>query len=377
MRKILFVANVDKEHILKFHVPTIKKFVENNWQVDVACAGNEKIPYITNRFYMSWKRNPISLSIFKEIKKLRKIIKNNTYDIIYCHTPTGGFATRVAVRKIKNRNFKVVYFAHGFHFYKKSPVLNWLLFYPVEKHLSKYTDLLITLNNEDYNNAKNWFSKTCKYYLSNSVGINLSDFSSENLQQEREKYRKEFGLENTELCLGYVAEIIKNKNQKMLLKVVKELIKDGYNAKLILVGPDHSKGKFGKLIKRNLLNGTVITTGWRNDANKIISCFDYCVPSSKREGLGLNVVESMEKGIPIIATSNRGHKSIICDGVNGFLVGINNYKSMANKIIILESSNNLKKNIINNAKITSLKYEQSKVVSDLYKEIEKLSEDKL
>ena len=48
----------------------------------------------------------------------------------------------------------VIYTAHGFHFYKGAPIINWLLYYPVEKWLSRYTDALITINQEDYHRAK-------------------------------------------------------------------------------------------------------------------------------------------------------------------------------------------------------------------------------
>jgi glycosyltransferase EpsD len=59
----------------------------------------------------------------------------------------GACLTRLAAR---NCGAKVIYTAHGFHFFKGSPLLNWLVFYPIEKYLSKYTDCLVTINEEDY-----------------------------------------------------------------------------------------------------------------------------------------------------------------------------------------------------------------------------------
>lgn len=373
MKKILFVANVDKEHILKFHIPTIKEFVDNEWQVDVACAGNSFIPYITNRFKMKWKRNPISLNIFSEIKKLKQIIINNNYDIVYCHTPTGGLASRIACKSLRKTGLKVVYFAHGFHFYKGAPLLNWLLYYPIEKVLSKYTDLLITLNDEDFSLAKKHFSRKMKVALSNGVGVDLERFSSSNLLSERARYRSELNICENQICLGYVAEIIKNKNQSMLLKCLKELQDRSINVKLVLVGPDHTSGRFRKTIIRNGLESSVICTGWREDANSIISAFDFCTPSSIREGLGLNLIEAMEKGIPVVANDNRGHRSVIKSHENGILVKKNDYIEMANAIEYLSNDPSAKNKIINNAKETAIHYEQKVVTLKLFNIISNLA----
>ena len=372
MKKILFVANLDKEHIKKFHIPTINKFIENGWQVDVACAGNENIPNIANRYHMKWGRNPISLRIFGEIRKLKKIIHDNNYDLIYCHTPTGGVAGRLASRKMRKNGLKVVYFAHGFHFYRGAPLLNWLLFYPAEKIMSRYTDLLITLNREDYDFAKRHFCRKTSYFLSNGVGVDLLKFSNSNFIFERENYRKEFHIDQQTICLGYVAEIIKNKNQILLLKVVKLLLSKGINAKLLLVGPDHTNGKFDKLISKWHLSSYVICTGWRNDANSIISAFDFCVPSSLREGLGLNVIEAMEKGIVVVANDNRGHRTIISNLENGIIVKKNDFKSMADSIVGLLNDLQLREKLIKNAFETAKKFDEKKVVNQLFEKIVEL-----
>ncbi len=140
MKKILFVANVGKEHILKFHIPTIKKFKEEGWQVDVICAGEDKIPFCDNQIIAKWKRNPFNFALFKGIRQLKKHLKDNYYNVIYCHTPVGGLVARLSAKKTRKLGTNVVYFSHGFHFFKGAPVLNWLLYYPMEKYLAKYTD---------------------------------------------------------------------------------------------------------------------------------------------------------------------------------------------------------------------------------------------
>src|SRR5690554_5558544 len=164
-KKILFVATQDSFH-RAFHLDLFKKLHENGWTIDVASKGNEEFINIRNKFDLSITRTPFSTKNFKGIKQLRKIINDNNYDIIHSHTPLGGVVARVGNKSQTSKN---VYTAHGFHFYKGAPLLNWLLYYPVEKYLSKRTDLIITINKEDFDRAKRKFVKPKVRYI-NGVG---------------------------------------------------------------------------------------------------------------------------------------------------------------------------------------------------------------
>ena len=179
-KKVLFSATVDS-HILHFHLPYLKLFKEHGYEVHVATNGTEKIPYCDVKHVVSFERSPYKVNNLKAIKQLRKIINNEKFDIIHCHTPMGSVVTRLAAKKARKKyGTRVIYTAHGFHFYKGAPKLNWMLFYPVEKYLAKYTDTLITINSEDYELAKKRFSKRCKNieYVP-GVGVDKSKFSFE------------------------------------------------------------------------------------------------------------------------------------------------------------------------------------------------------
>lgn len=143
MKKVLLVANVAKEHVNKFHIPTIKYLQSKGWQVDIACSVDAEIKAGDNVYNMSWKRSPFTPKTFKGIKELKNLIAQNHYDIIYCHTPVGGLVARIAARSFRKQGLKVVYCAHGLHFFKGAPLLNWLLFYPMEKWMAKFTDMFI------------------------------------------------------------------------------------------------------------------------------------------------------------------------------------------------------------------------------------------
>ena len=131
-------------------------FKEQGWQVDYCSAGEEKVLDCDNQFSINIARSPFNLKNLQGLKQLKDILANGNYQILHCHTPMGGVLGRLAALKLwKQGKLKVIYTAHGFHFYKGAPLVNWLLYYPMEKFLAQWTDVIITINEEDYERAKN------------------------------------------------------------------------------------------------------------------------------------------------------------------------------------------------------------------------------
>ena len=350
--RILFVANVAKEHILKFHIPSILKFKSEGWIVDVACSGEEEIPYCDNHYRMAWKRSPYSIKTLLGIRTLRKIINTNKYDVIYCHTPVGGFVGRVASISARKSGAKVVYFAHGLHFYRGAPFINWIVFYPIEKLLTRFTDTIITINREDYDNSKKLLG--CPdVHLINGIGIDIKKFCNIDRKACRSEIRKELSIPSDAWVLIYLAELLPNKNQGMLLDVLKRVMKYNPNTYLILAGIDHYNGRYIKYAKKLGVLEHVRFLGWRDDKEALYAAADICTATSIREGFGINIVEAIASGLPVVATDNRGHRMTVENGVNGYLVGINDSAKMAECIIntigkMDVSSYNLEKYDINN-----------------------------
>jgi len=140
--KILFVSNT--VNFSKFNKPYMKWCTQNGWQVDYCAPSDEVVTDCDNHIILPIPRSPFSRAIFKCIKVLKKKLEKEQYDIIHCHTPMGAVIARLAASKLfKQKKVKIIYTAHGFHFYKGAPLLNWLLYYPVEKFLLRYTDVLI------------------------------------------------------------------------------------------------------------------------------------------------------------------------------------------------------------------------------------------
>jgi len=331
VKKILFVANVAKEHILKFHVPSIKAFKNEGWLVDVACSGDESIPYCDHQFHMCWKRSPFTPKTLKGIKDLTKIINEGKYDVVYCHTPVGGMVARIAARKARNKGTRVIYFSHGFHFFKGAPKLNWIIYYPVERILARWTDKMITINAEDCENAKKILK--CKDVMQlDGMGIDIDLFTSTDVSNERARIRNELGIPQGAWVMIYLAELIPNKNQKMLLDALKLVMEKHPETYLIIAGVDHYQGEIQQYAQDIRVEKNFRYLGWRSDKEALYASADICTPTSIREGFGLNLVEAMAMGLPVVATRNRGHETIIRDGDNGYLVEIGDSLTMANRI---------------------------------------------
>jgi glycosyltransferase EpsD len=350
-KKVLFTATVDS-HIKNFHLPYLKYFKDNGYEVHVATNSKDKIPHCDKKHTASFERSPFRLNNIKARKQLKNIIDKEGYEIIHTHTPMGSVITRLAALKARKKyKTRVIYTAHGFHFYKGAPLQNWLLYYPVEKFLARYTDTLITINKEDYKRANKKFNTKVEYVP--GVGVDEKKFNFKMSKKEKSELRKNLGIKDSDYVLIYVAELNKNKNQTVLIDAMAELVKKKNNIHLLLVGIDSYKGRHKKQVAKFGIESNVHFLGFRKDVPRLLKISDLAVSTSLREGLPLNLMEAQFSELPAIATGCRGNRDVagvqIANGVGA--------SSFASKI-----SNTMKK------PLKSLKYEKK---LDKYK-IEKI-----
>ena len=330
-KKVLFTATVDS-HILHFHIPYLKLFKDNGYEVHVATNGNKNIPYCDKKHVISFERSPYKINNLKAIRQLRKLINEEGFDIIHCHTPMGAVVTRLAAKSARKKGTRVIYTAHGFHFYKGAPKLNWFLFYPVEKYLSKYTDTLITINKEDYDLAKRKFKKCNDIEYVPGVGIDEKKFDFKMSKKEKDDLRKSLGLKSDDFVMIQVGELNKNKNQIMSINAMKKITNKYNNIHLLLVGDGTMKDYYNIQIKNNNLENNVHLLGYRSDVSKLLKVSDILLSLSYREGLPVNVIEAEFCGLPIIATNCRGNRDLVKNNINGYLVDLNNKENFSKKI---------------------------------------------
>lgn len=295
-------------------------FKDRGYEVHVATNSDKKIKYCDKKIKLPIKRSPFRISNLKAIFALKKVVEAEKYEIVHCHTPMGGAVARLAAKKARRAGTRVIYTAHGFHFYEGAPVMNWLLYYPVEKWLSKYTDTLITINMEDFERAKARFGKRCfDIQYMPGVGVDKKKFEKKLSEKQKKDLRKSLGLKVDDKVLICVGRLDKNKNQGFLIKAMRELlwVDDRYH--LLLVGPDENKGRYQRLADRLGVSEYVHFLGFRNDIVKLLQISDVTISASKREGLPVSLIEAAILGLPIVATDCRGNRDV-CEFVGGKLV---------------------------------------------------------
>lgn len=329
-KRVLFCATVDY-HFKAFHLPYMKWFTEQGWEVHVAASGNIQLPYVDKKYDIPIQRSPLKLQNFHAYKELTAIINTNKYSIIHCHTPMGGLLARIAARTARREGTKVIYTAHGFHFCKGAPLINWFAYYPIEKGLAHYTDCLITINKEDYNLAVKHRFKAGSIEHIHGIGVDTEQFRPITEVRKR-NLKMEFGYKPDDFLMFYAAEFNKNKNQQFLIQSLALLKNEVPHAKLLLAGNGPLMEECKKLAFHLGVAEMVHFLGYRNDIASLLPMCDLAVASSLREGLPVNIMEAMACALPVVATDNRGHRELVLNDENGWIVSHDNIEEMSNKV---------------------------------------------
>lgn len=331
MKKILFTANLESFYT-KFLIPQLKYFKDEGYIVHIATKlDNIEVPYCDEKFNVDFPRSLNFKQTVNAYKQMIKVLKDNEYDIISTHTPFGAAITRMAFKKLKIKNTKIVYMAHGFHFFKGAPLFNWLIYYTTEKYLAKYTDDIITINREDYEIAKKKFKSNIHYV--EGVGLDKSKFDFEMSEKEKNSLRKSLNMKDNDFVMIYPAELLGRKRQIWLIKTLAPLLYKYNNIKVLLPGKDSLNGKCQKLVDKLKLNGQVLFLGFRKDIPKLIKISNLAISSSKQEGLPVNVMEAIYCGLPVVATDCRGNRDLVEDGKNGYVLRKKDRKGFNEKIL--------------------------------------------
>lgn len=337
--KILFVATV-RSHIGQFHMPFIRELKARGVEVHAAFKDNSAdkpgldLSAIDKTFEVPFERRPLRPNNIKAYRELKKIIDGNGYDAVHCHTPMGAVITRLAAKSARKKGTKVIYTAHGFHFFKGASIKNWMLFYPVEKYLSKYTDCLITINSEDCELAHKKKFRTGKIYKVHGVGVELDKFKAVDAD-EKARLRAEYGYDGDTFIMIYPADLSVRKNQPMLFDALQKIAEKNKNVKLLLPGQPIRLEEYERMISERGIADNVEFLGYRRDINNLVGLSDLSVASSFQEGLPINLIEAMAMGNAIVATDVRGNNDAVEDGVNGYLVPVGDSDLMAEKILEL------------------------------------------
>lgn len=309
MKKVLFVATVVKTHIMEFHIPYLKMFKDMGWYTAVAARNDYEdpaqctIPYCDTYYDIPFERNPVKPLNITAYIKLKHLIDQEQFDIIHCHTPVGGMLARLAGRRARKDGTKIFYTAHGFHFYSGAPKVNWMLYCPVEWYLSKYTDVLITINEEDYHRASGFRAKSVQYIP--GVGIDLEKFIPGYTDPLMK--RNQMGISQDSFFVMAYGRPDTDDTYQELLDTVARLNQDRTSGRIQLMFHENGQNKtdLENLAKNTGIEKDILFLENRADLAEIWNCTDLLIAMEDEQTPAKYVMEAEAWGIPVLYSDGR------------------------------------------------------------------------
>lgn len=301
----------------------------------------------------------------RAVRQLLHIIEENAIDIVHCHNPMGGAAGRAAVW-LSGRKPYVIYTAHGFHFYKGAPMRNWMLFYPAERLLARMTDLIVTINREDFERAQKFRLKAGgSVFQIHSVGVDRKRFSPK--QEKGENKRKELRIPQKAFHIITAAELNDNKNQKVIVGALAALTQQ--DIYYTVCGKGQGECRLRELIREKGLENRIRLIGFRTDMEEILQTADCFAFPSYREGFGVAAVEALLCGVPLIVSDNRGTREYAVQGKNALICRADSTEEFAQAINTLYKEKALRERMAHCCRDSAMKFtteEVEKTMKEVY-----------
>lgn len=309
-------------------------------------------------------RSPFNSANMQAYKQLKKIINEGHFDLIHTHTPAASIFTRLAARKVRKTGTVVMYTCHGFHFHNAAPKKNWIMYYPIEKWMSRYTDYIVTINKEDFNRAKEFHAKNVRYIP--GVGVDINRIKA--VKVDKREYKKSIGIPEDCVMLLSVGELIERKNHQVIIKALGKL--KGDEIYYVICGKGPLREELETL--SNSLGVHTVFLGFRKDVPELCNTADISAFPSRIEGLGLAGIEAMAAGVPLVSSNVHGILDYVIDGKTGYACNPEDVDAFAKAIHKLASSEELREGMRDACFKAVAPFEINNALNtmwDIYKEI--------
>ncbi|MBU0620042.1 MAG: glycosyltransferase [Patescibacteria group bacterium] len=304
------------------------------------------------------------LNLFSASKFLRNFIKKNKINIIHVHGTRAAVWGRLAIIGLKNPP-RIIYTLHGFHIIRRNFFISWISII-LERILNFWVDTLVCVSEADKKLVLKYKVILPKKIKIIKNGINLEKFQID--QNKIQNIKKELRLEK-KFILCSISRLHRQKDIPTILMALKLIILQIKNIKLLIVGDGPLQEYLEKEVKNLNLKQYVEFLGFQEDTQSFINLSDILILSTKWEGLPLTPLEVGACKKPIIASDIEGVRETIIDGKTGILFKPTLEKDLANKILKLAESKELREIIGKNAfKFVSENFDQ-KIMVEKYKKL--------
>lgn len=376
MGKRILITSTDLM-MVQFLIPHVENLAENGFEVEIACSDvggrmeeiRERLDGVVGAIYVvRLVRSPASFTNFKGYKDMKRIIEGGRYDIIWTNEPVMGVVTRLAARRARRNGTKVLYMVHGFHFYRGAPLLNWMVYYPIEKFCSQFCDEIVTINQEDYQMAREKMKAQSVRYI-HGIGVDTSRLNKVDCQND---IRRELSLPEDSFLVLSIGELSQRKNQKTIIKSIAQLNDPGIH--YIVCGKGGLLDELQTLAADLEISEHVHFLGYRMDVVDICSQSDIFAMSSYQEGLPVAALEAMCCGLPLVASNIRGLVDVMENGVTGYLCDPDDVDGFSEGITRLYSDCELRERMSQNNIEAVKKYDIRYIKAVVYQLMEELVE---
>lgn len=292
--RILQEMGYEVHYASNYHMPSYGK---DNHRLDGTGIVRHQVDFV---------RSPYSLENRIVYQQLKRLMEAERFSLVHCHTPMGGVITRLAAHATGTK--PVIYTAHGFHFYKGAPLVNWMCYYPMERWLSRYTDQQICINREDYQRAKKFHARYVDYIP--GVGIDLDRVQNVAVADMDQK-RRELGLPVGKMLILSAGELIRRKNHETVLKAIAKLQDE--NVVYVVCGHGELEAHLQNLAKELGVRDQIYFLGYRSDIFEVYRVADLYAFPSYQEGLPMAMLEAMAMGLPVVCSDIRGSRDLMGD----------------------------------------------------------------
>lgn len=287
-------------------------------------------------------RSPFSSQNIDCYKQLKAIIDEEHYDLIHVHTPTVSILTRLAARKARKNGTVVMYTCHGFHFHNAAPKKNWLMYYPMERLMSRFCDYIVTINKEDFNRAKTFHAPNVRYIP--GVGVNINCIHD--CKIDKRAYKREIGVPEDCVLILSIGEMIERKNHEVIVRALAKV--QNPNVYYAICGKGPLREHLEQLANELGVGDRVKFLGFRKDIPELCNTADISAFPSRIEGLGLAGIEAMAAGVPLVSSNVHGILDYVIDGKTGYALDPEDVDGFAKAISKLADDEGLRNEMASN-----------------------------
>lgn len=363
MKKVLFVATVYRflafeENDIKllknmgYEIHTATNMYEDEWLRD-----DGKLDYLDlHKHQIDFPRRPFSKQSFLSYKQVKDLLDAENFDLMHCHTPVAAAIARAAARRSRKKGLKVIYTCHGFHFHKTSPKKYWMMFYPIEYLMAFYTDVIITINREDFHVAQKFHAADKRYIP--GVGVDTSYISDRKVDQNA--LRAKFQIPQDAFLVLSIGELSDRKNHEVIIRAIANSNLD--NVYYLICGAGEKLQELQNLCHKLDMAEKVIFTGYLTHEEIIDLCHicDIGALPSKVEGLGLAGIETLAAGKPLVASNIHGINDYVINDITGISCAPDDVGSFSDAIKKLKNDSAYYQKCSANAKKVAKRFDISK-----------------